>query len=392
MPILNRIADFHAEMTAWRRDFHAHPETAFEEVRTSGIVAGKLREFGCDEVVTGIAGTGVVGVIHGSQGGNGRAIGLRADMDALPILEATGLPYASTVPGKMHACGHDGHTTMLLGAARYLAETRNFAGTVYVIFQPAEEAGGGGNVMVQEGLFDRFPMERVFGMHNWPGAPEGTFLWREGPIMAATANIRATITGKGAHGAMPHQGNDPIVIASTIVTALQSVVARNVEPVEAGVITIGHIQGGDTWNVIPQNVTLRGTARWFKPEVGDLLEEKFISLVTGIAAAFGATAEAVFDRGYPATVNEVAITHLAIKAAQAVAGEARVQEMARPTMGGEDFSFMLNAKDGNYIMLGAGRGPADPQVHHPRYDFNDAVLPVGASYWATLAEQLLPRE
>ncbi len=390
MPVLNRIAEFHPELTEWRQDFHAHPEIAFEEVRTAGIVVDKLREFGCDEVITGIAKTGVVGVIRG-QGSSGRAIGLRADMDALPILEATGLPHASTVPGKMHACGHDGHTTMLLGAARYLAETRNFDGTVYVIFQPAEEAGGGGNVMVQEGLFDRFPMERVFGMHNWPGAPEGTFLWRDGPVMAATANIRATITGKGAHGAMPHQGNDPIVIASTIVTALQSVVARNVEPVEAGVITIGHIQGGDTWNVIPQEVTLRGTARWFKPEVGDLLEAKFTTLVTGIAAAFGATAEAVFDRGYPATVNETASTQLAVAAARTVAGEARVQEMPRPTMGGEDFSFMLNAKAGSYIMLGAGRGPADPQVHHPRYDFNDAVLPIGASYWATLAEQLLPR-
>ena len=390
MPVLNRIAEFHPELTEWRQDFHAHPEIAFEEVRTAGIVVDKLREFGCDEVITGIAKTGVVGVIRG-QGSSGRAIGLRADMDALPILEATGLPHASTVPGKMHACGHDGHTTMLLGAARYLAETRNFDGTVYVIFQPAEEAGGGGNVMVQEGLFDRFPMERVFGMHNWPGAPEGTFLWRDGPVMAATANIRATITGKGAHGAMPHQGNDPIVIASTIVTALQSVVARNVEPVEAGVITIGHIQGGDTWNVIPQEVTLRGTARWFKPEVGDLLEEKFTTLVTGIATAFGATAEAVFDRGYPATVNETASTQLAVAAARTVAGEARVQEMPRPTMGGEDFSFMLNAKAGSYIMLGAGRGPADPQVHHPRYDFNDAVLPIGASYWATLAEQLLRR-
>ncbi|TCZ66659.1 M20 aminoacylase family protein [Roseicella aquatilis] len=390
MPILNRIAEFHPELTAWRQDFHAHPETAFEEVRTSGIVAQKLREFGCDEVHTGIAKTGVVGVIRG-QGNSTHAIGLRADMDALPIEEATGLPHASTVPGKMHACGHDGHTTILLGAARYLAETRNFSGTVYVIFQPAEEAGGGAGVMVQEGLFDRFPMERVFGLHNWPGAPEGTFLWREGPLMAATANLTAVIRGKGAHGAMPHQGNDPVVIASQIVTALQSVVARNLEPAEAGVITIGHIQGGDTWNVIPETVTLRGTARWFKPEVGDLLEAKFLSLVQGIATAFGATAEAVFDRGYPATVNEAESTQLAVKAAQVVVGESRVQEMPRPTMGGEDFSYMLNAKAGNYIMLGAGRRPGDPQVHHPRYDFNDAVLPIGASYFATLAEQLLPR-
>ncbi len=390
MPILNRIADFHAEMTAWRRDFHAHPETAFEEVRTSGIVAAKLREFGCDEVITGIAKTGVVGVIHG-QAGPGRAVGLRADMDALPIQEQTGLPHASTIPGKMHACGHDGHTTMLLGAARYLAETRNFAGTVYVIFQPAEEAGGGGNVMVQEGLFERFPMERVFGMHNWPGAPEGSFWWREGPIMAATAQIEVSITGKGAHGAMPHQGNDPVVVAAQIVTALQSIVARNVEPAESGVITIGHIQGGDTWNVIPEQVTLRGTARWFKPEVGDLLERRFLDISTGIATAFGATAKAVFDRGYPATINEPASTALTIEAARAIAGEAKVQEMPKPTMGGEDFAFMLNAKAGSYIMLGAARGPADPQVHHPKYDFNDAVLPVGASYWARLAEQVLAK-
>jgi amidohydrolase len=390
MPILNRIADFHAEMTAWRQDFHAHPEIAFEEVRTAGIVAEKLREFGCDEVITGIAKTGVVGVIRG-QGDSSRAIGLRADMDALPILEQSGVAHASTVPGKMHACGHDGHTTMLLGAAKYLAETRNFEGTVYLIFQPAEENGGGGNVMVQEGLFDRFPMERVFGMHNWPGAPEGNFLWREGPIMAATAQIFVEVSGKGAHGAMPHQGNDPVVIAAQIVTALQSIVGRSLDPVESGVITIGQIQGGDTWNVIPETVTLRGTARWFKPEVGDLLERKFLELSTGIATAFGATAKAVFDRGYPATVNEPESTVLAVAAARSVAGEAKVQEMPRPTMGGEDFSFMLNAKAGSYIMLGAGRGPADPQVHHPKYDFNDAVLPVGASYWAALAEQLLPK-
>ncbi|SDB44396.1 M20 aminoacylase family protein [Belnapia rosea] len=390
MPILNRIADYHAEMTAWRRDFHAHPEIAFEEVRTSGIVAEKLREFGCDEVITGIARTGVVGVIRG-QGDTGRAIGLRADIDALPILEQTGLPHASTVPGKMHACGHDGHTTMLLGAAKYLAETRNFAGTVYVIFQPAEESGGGGNVMVQEGLFERFPMERVFGMHNWPGAPEGSFWWREGPIMAATAQIEVTVTGKGAHGAMPHQGNDPVVVAAQIVTALQSIVARNVEPAESGVITIGQIQGGDTWNVIPEEVFLRGTARWFKPEIGDLLEQRFLEITTGIATAFGATAKAVFDRGYPATVNEPESTALSVAAARAIAGEAKVQEMPKPTMGGEDFSFMLNAKAGSYIMLGAGRGPADPQVHHPRYDFNDAVLPIGASYWARLAEQILTK-
>jgi len=389
MPINNRIAGFHEDMTAWRRDLHENPELGFEETRTAGIVAEKLRAFGCDEVITGIAGTGVVGVIRGSAPGPG--IGLRADMDALPIEEVSGVPHASRNPGKMHACGHDGHTTMLLGAARYLAETRNFAGTVHVFFQPAEEGGGGGEVMVKEGLFQRFPCERVFGLHNWPSAPAGTFIWRDGPMMAATAKLHATIRGTGAHGAMPHQGNDPIVIAAQIVTALQSVVARNVEPVEAGVITIGAIAGGDTFNVIPDSVTLRGTARWFKPEVGDLLEKKYLSIVEGVAAAFGGSAEAVFERGYPATVNETESTRLAIRAAAAVSGESKVSEMPVPTMGGEDFSYMLNACPGNYIFLGSGRTANDPSLHNARYDFNDEVLPVGASYFATLVEQLLPR-
>jgi hippurate hydrolase len=391
MPVNNRIADFHAEMTAWRRDFHQHPELAFEEVRTSGIVAQKLREFGCDEVITGIAKTGVVGVIRGNNAASGRGIGLRADMDALPIHEETGAPHASTIPGKMHACGHDGHTTMLLGAAKYLAETRNFDGTVYVIFQPAEENFGGGEVMVKEGLFERFPMERVFGLHNWPGIPAGTFVWRDGPVMAAVANLEVTITGKGAHGAMPNNGNDPIVIAAAIVQALQSIVARNVEPVEGGVITIGHINGGHTYNVIPEQVTMLGTARWFAPEVGDLLERRFLETVAGIAAAFGATAEAKFIRIYPATINETTSVHLAADAARAVQGEQRVQPMPKPTMGGEDFSFMLNAKDGAYLMLGGGRGADDALVHHPKYDFNDEILPIGASWWAALAERLLPR-
>ncbi|MBE9606071.1 amidohydrolase [Acetobacteraceae bacterium H6797] len=390
MPIINRIADFIPDMVAWRHDLHQYPEIGLEEVRTSAFVVEKLREFGVDEVVAGIAKTGVVGVIRG-QGQGGRAIGLRADIDALPIQEETGLAYASRNPGRMHACGHDGHTTMLLGAARYLAETRNFDGTAYVIFQPAEENLGGAQHMVKEGLFERFPMEQVFAMHNWPSIPEGTFMWRNGPIMAAVANIEIRITGKGAHGAMPHQGTDPVVIAAHIVTALQSIVARNLEPVEAGVVTIGHIQGGDTWNVIPESVLLRGTARWFRDEVGDLLEARVKELVPGIAAAFGARAEVSFERAYPATVNDPAATGRAIAAATAVVGEAKVAELPKPTMGGEDFAFMLNAKPGSYIMLGGARGPNDPQVHHPRYDFNDTILPIGASYFATLVEQLLPR-
>jgi len=394
MPIINRIADFHDQMTEWRRDLHAHPELSLEEHRTSRVVQDKLREFGVDEIITGMAKTGVVGVIHGRgprSGPGGRAIGLRADMDALPIEEATGLPHASQNPGVMHACGHDGHTTMLLGAAKYLAETRNFDGTVYVIFQPAEENFGGGEIMVREGLFDRCPMSQVFGMHNWPGLPSGLFLWRNGPIMAAVANIEITITGKGAHAAHPDLGIDPVVVASHIVTALQTIISRNVEPTENGVVTIAHINGGHANNVIPETVHMKGTARWFTPEVGDKLEGGVRRLATGIAESFGARAEVVFQRSYPATVNDPEATALTVRAARTVAGEARVQPMKHPTMGGEDFAFMLQAKQGSYIMLGGGRGKDDALLHHPRYDFNDEILPIGASYWATVAEQLLPR-
>jgi amidohydrolase len=390
MPIINRIAEFHREMTEWRQDLHAHPELALQETRTSGVVQQKLREFGVDEIITGIARTGVVGVIRG-QGSSDRAIGLRADMDALPVVEETGVPYASENPGVMHACGHDGHTTMLLGAAKYLSETRNFDGTVYVIFQPAEENYAGGDIMVKEGLFERCPMEMVFGMHNWPQMPAGTFAWRNGPIMAAVANIEITITGKGAHGAMPHFGIDPIVIASHIVTSLQTIVARSIEPIEGGVVTIGHINGGHTYNVIPASVRMLGTARWFDARVGDQLEDGVRRLATGIAESFGAKADVVFSRDYPVTVNDPDATALTVRAATAVAGEARVMHMQKPTMGGEDFAFMLNAKQGSYIMIGGGRGKEDASLHHPQYNFNDEVLPIGASYWATLAEQLLTR-
>ncbi len=394
MPVINRIAEFHADMTAWRHDLHRHPELGLKETRTSGVVQQRLREFGVDEVHAGLAGTGVVGVIHGSQpAGTGArsAIGLRADMDALPIHEDTGAEWASQTPGVMHACGHDGHTTMLLGAARYLAETRNFAGTVYVIFQPAEENKGGGRMMVEQGLFEQFPMQQVYGMHNWPSAPAGVFKWRDGPVMAAVADIEITVTGHGAHGAQPHMGIDPIVVSAAIVQALQTIVARNVEPTRAGVVTIGSIHGGDIYNVIPETVRMLGTARWFSPEVGDQLEAGVKRLSTHIAEAFGAQATVSFRRNYPATVNDPAAMQLARHAAEAVQGAAGVEHMDLPTMGGEDFSFMLNAKQGAYIMLGAGRGPNEAMVHHPKYDFNDAILPVGASYWATLAEQLLPR-
>jgi len=387
MPIINRIAEFHDDMTAWRRDFHQHPELGFAEHRTSAIVADKLRQFGVDDVVTGLAGTGVVGVIRGRAGE--RAVGLRADMDALPIEEATGLPYASVNAGVMHACGHDGHTTMLLGAARYLAETRNFPGTVYVIFQPAEEGMAGGRVMVEEGLFARFPMDMVFGLHNWPKLRAGVFTWRYGPIMAACSNIEITITGRGGHAAHPEKTIDPIVVAAHIVTALQTVVARSTEATDAGVLSIGAINGGHAHNVIPQTVKLLGTGRWFAPEVGDILENRVRALATGIAESFGATADVKYERTYIATVNDPAATDISVRAAETVTSAARVVHMDKPTMGGEDFSFMLDAKQGSYIMLGGGRDEDDPMVHHPRYDFNDAILPIGASYWATLAEQTL---
>ncbi len=394
MPVINRIAEFHADMTEWRRDLHRHPELALRETRTSAVVQERLRSFGVDEVHAGLAGTGVVGVIRGVHpAGNGaaRAIGLRADMDALPIQEETGAEWASQTPGVMHACGHDGHTTMLLGAARYLAETRNFAGTVYVIFQPAEENKGGGQIMVEQGLFEQFPMQQVYGLHNWPALPAGVFQWRDGPIMAAVANIEITVTGRGAHGAQPHTGIDPIVVSAAIVQALQTIVARNVEPAQSGVVTVGSIQGGHIYNVIPETVRMLGTARWFDPAVGDTLEARLRRLATSIAEGFGAQADVLFDRTYPATVNDPAAMALARRAAETVQGAAAVEHMERPTMGGEDFSFMLNAKQGAYIMLGAGRGAGDAMVHHPKYDFNDSILPVGASYWATLAEQLLPR-
>ena len=390
MPIVNRIAEYQAEMTEWRRDLHAHPELSMQEFRTSALVQAKLREFGVDEVVTGMAGTGVVGVIR--AGTSDRAIGLRADMDALPIQEETGLDYASQTQNVMHACGHDGHTAMLLGAAKYLAETRNFDGIVYLIFQPAEEFEAGADKMVKDGLFEKCPMDMVFGVHNWPQSPAGTFLWRNGDVMAAVAWIDITITGKGSHGAFPHQGVDPIVVAASIVTALQTIVSRNMEPIQGGVVSIGHISGGDAYNILPERVVMKGTARWFRPEVGRVIEDGVRRLAVGIAESFGAKAEVTFTRHAPATINDTDATTLAVSAATLVAGEARVTHMPAPTMGGEDFAYMLEAKQGAYLMLGSGRGPDEPLLHHPRYDFNDAVLPVGASWYSTLAERYLARK
>jgi hippurate hydrolase len=389
MPIINSIAALHPDMTAWRHDLHAHPELSMQEVRTSGIVQAKLAEFGVDEIITGLANHGVVGVIR--AGSSERAIGLRADMDALPIHEETGLPHASQNSGVMHACGHDGHTTMLLGAAKYLAETRNFDGTVYLIFQPAEEFEGGAEIMVKEGLFERCPMEKVYGLHNWPEAKAGTFLWRTGPVMAAVGFFDLVVTGLGSHGASPHQGIDPIVVSAAIIGALQTIVSRSIEPIEGGVVSIGSIAGGEAYNILPERVVMKGTARWYRPEVGDQIEAGLKRLVTGIAGSFGASAEVRFFRHAPATVNDAEATVLARDAAQAVAGTDGVREMRAPTMGGEDFAFMLNAKQGAYLMLGGARGVDDPLLHHPRYDFNDEILPVGASWWATLVEQQLAK-
>jgi len=390
MPILNRVAEMHAEIAAWRRDLHAHPELLYDVHRTAGTVADKLRTFGCDEVVTGIGRTGVVGVIHGHRAdvaNQRRAIGLRADMDALPIAEETNLPYQSTVPGKMHACGHDGHTAMLLGAAKYLAETRNFAGTAVVIFQPAEEGGGGGRAMVQDGLLDRFSIQEVFGMHNTPGLPVGHFAIRQGPIMASADRLRIEIEGHGAHAAKPHLGVDPVLVGAQIVNQIQSIVSRNTDPLDAAVVSITLFQAGNTDNVIPQKALLRGTARSLSADVRDTLERRLYAIVEGTARLYGATAKLTYQRDYPVTTNHEQQTAFAAAVAIDVAGRERVETDTRPMMGAEDFSFMLNERPGSYIFVGNGNSAG---LHHPAYDFNDDTIPAGTSYWVRLVETALP--
>jgi amidohydrolase len=388
MPIVNRIADLHGEITAWRRDIHAHPELLYDVHRTAGAVADKLKSFGCDEVVTGLGRTGVVGVIRGAKGaGGGRVIGLRADMDALPIEEANDIPYKSTVPGKMHACGHDGHTAMLLGAARYLAETRNFAGTAVVIFQPAEEGGAGGKAMVQDGLMDRFRIEEVYGMHNYPGLPIGEFALRAGPLMAAADRITIEIEGRGGHAARPHISVDTVLVGAQIINQLQSIVARNVDPLEAAVISICVFQAGSTDNVIPQTALLRGTARSLTPEVRDLLERRLHEVVTGTAQLYGASAKLTYRRDYPVTRNHERQAAFAASVAGQVVGNERVDDRVAPVMGAEDFSFMLEARPGAFIFVGNGDSAG---LHHPAYDFNDEVIPIGTSYWVKLVETALP--
>ena len=387
MPIINRVADLADEITAWRRDFHENPELLYDVHRTAGIVAEKLKGFGCDEVVTGLGQTGVVGIIKGRSNASNRVIGLRADMDALPIEEATNLPYASKVPGKMHACGHDGHTAMLLGAAKYLAETRHFDGTAVVIFQPAEEGGGGGNAMVKDGLMERFGIQEVYGMHNWPGIPIGHFAMRPGPIMAAADRFTVTIEGKGGHGAYPQDCIDPIVAAAHVITALQTVASRSVDPLKSVVVSVCTIKAGEAFNVIPQTATLLGTVRTLSPEVRDLAEARICAIIENVCAALGATAAIEYSRGYPVTVNDAARTEFVASVAKDVAGESAVDTTIRPEMGAEDFSFMLEKRPGAYVFVGNG---STAGVHHPAYDFNDEAIPYGVSLWAKIIETGMP--
>ena len=386
MPVLNRVAEFQPEIAAWRRDFHAHPEVLFDVHRTAGIVAEKLRAFGCDEVVTGIGRTGVVGIIKG-RGAGTRTIGLRADMDALPMTEKTALPYASTIPGKMHACGHDGHTSMLLGAAKYLAETRNFDGRVALIFQPAEEGGGGGKVMLEDGLIEKFDIAEVYGMHNWPGMPVGTFGIRSGGIMAATDRFYIDITGKGGHAARPQQTVDPIIVAAQMVTALQTIVSRNLDPLDSAVLSVTMVEAGEADNVISRTAKITGTVRTLDGQVQDFIEARLAEFVPQFALSFGAEASVRYARGYPVTVNAEEQTRFAAAVARDVVGAANVDDDVAPSMGGEDFSFMLNRRPGAYIFLGNGDST---ELHTDTYDFNDEAIPVGVSYWVRLAEKALP--
>jgi hippurate hydrolase len=387
MPIVNRIADFHEDVTAWRRDIHSHPEILYDVHRTAATVADKLRSFGLDEVATGIGRTGVVGVIRGRETGSGRVIGLRADMDALPLTEATGKPYASTVSGRMHACGHDGHTAMLLGAARYLAETRNFDGTAIVIFQPAEEGGAGGKAMVSDGLMERWGIEQVYGMHNMPGLPVGAFATRPGPLMAATDEFTIDITGRGGHAARPHGTIDPIIIGAGLVQALQTIVARSVDPIESAVVSVTTFHAGQAHNIIAETARVAGTARTLKPEVRDLVEARIRSLVDGFAAAHGATITVDYDRNYPVTKNHPAETAFAASVAGEIVGAQNVNADAPPVMGGEDFSYMLEARPGAFVFIGNGDSAG---LHNPAYDFNDEIIPIGCSYWARLVETAMP--
>jgi amidohydrolase len=387
MPIVNRIADLHADIAEWRHDLHAHPELQYDVHRTAASVVEKLKAFGCDEVVAGIGKTGVVGVIKGNKPGS-KVIGMRADMDALPIEEANDLPYKSTVPGKMHACGHDGHTAMLLGAAKYLAETRNFAGSAVVVFQPAEEGGGGGLAMVKDGLMERFGIQEVYGMHNAPGVPLGEFGIRSGPMMASADFVTIDIEGRGGHAARPHLAIDTVLVGAQIVNNIQSLVSRGVDPLKSAVVSICMFHAGSTDNVIPQTAQLQGTARSLSPEVRDLIERRLHEIVEGTAKVHGATAKLTYTRNYPVLKNHEAQAEFAAKVAGEITGGERVDTDYPPMMGAEDFSYMLEARPGAMIWVGNGDSAG---LHHPRYNFNDDVIPFGTSYWVHLVETAMSK-
>ncbi|MGC2523934.1 MAG: M20 aminoacylase family protein [Stellaceae bacterium] len=393
MAVIGDIAESHRDLTEWRHDIHAHPELGFEERRTSDFVAQKLTEFGC-EVFRGVGRTGVVGRLR--AGASSRSIGLRADMDCLPIEEATNLPYASRNAGRMHACGHDGHTTMLLGAARYLAATRQFDGTVHLIFQPAEEGLGGGKAMVEDGLFDRFPCDAIFGMHNRPGLAVGKFQIRSGPMMAGGAYFDIAVSGRGAHGARPEAGIDPVVTASHIAIALQTIVSRNLRPLDTAVLSVTQIHAGEAYNVIPERAAIRGTARCFSRETMTLIEHNMRRIAAGVAGGFGATAELDFRIIFPPLVNDEAETRFVADVAADLVGPDNVNRDGNLVMASEDFSYMLEQRPGAYIQIGNGDGADGSagicEVHNPGYDFNDAALPVGASLFARLAERKLALE
>jgi amidohydrolase len=386
MPIRAAIEDLVPDAQTWRREIHQKPGLLYDVEPTAQFVAERLRAFGCDEVKTSIGRTGVVGVIRGAKGSSSRTIGLRADMDALPIEEETNLPYRSKIPGKMHACGHDGHTAMLLGAAQRLAQTRDFAGNAVVIFQPAEEGGAGAMAMIDDGLMDKFAIEEVYGMHNMPALPVGSFKLRKGPLMAAADEITITVEGQGGHGAMPHQGVDPVVLGAQIVVALQTIVSRNVDPLDSCVVSVTRFQAGTANNIIPQSAWLNGTVRTLKAATRDAVEKRIHEVAAGLAAAGGGTARVEYRRNYPPTVNHAAQTDFAAAIARKVAGESQVDSDAAPVMGAEDFSFMLEARPGAFIFIGNGDSA---KLHHPSYDFNDAALPYGMSYWVELVETAL---
>ncbi|WP_419695152.1 M20 aminoacylase family protein [Mesorhizobium muleiense] len=390
MPVYNRIAEFHDEMTEWRREIHAHPEICFEEVRTAQLVQRKLESWGI-EVHSGIAKTGVVGVLRGQGSGTG-SIGLRADMDALPLLEESDLPYKSTIPGKMHACGHDGHTAMLLGAARYLAETRNFDGSVVFIFQPAEEGGGGAKVMIDEGLFERFPCDTVWGMHNDPRLPLGAIATRAGGFLAGGDRAYITIRGRGAHAARPHEGIDPVAVGFHLYLGLQLIVSRNINPMEQAVVSVCEFHAGTASNVIAETAAMSVSIRTFDAKLRAFMEERVRAVCDGIAKTHGCTIDLNYVPGYPPLINHVAEASFAADVAEEVSGAALVDREGVASMGSEDFAYMLEAKPGAFIRLGQAAPGKDFGLHHPRYDFNDEILPVGASYWATLVERSLPRD